>query len=441
LLLINEEVRLKLHKELSKDMRSIMHFILPKNTLVNLDFLREQYQGKKQINLSEDPSRFGRPVFFGGTDIISRRKQIQFLEKIQCVLGANLLSEERIATHEQWEANLTASRAMIAACLYITSQISRPKKNSALYCLLQQDLGITSENFLDEEDKEICFLAAKRLITSSISALDEANAHLKKAGKPPITEKEWDDFKSFLCKINVNKITANPYQNYPITSITQPLFGAAFAYAGASIGLLGGDMLSKSTKALTTKHKLTAAVGGTLLIIGSAGPAGVALFAPVFAEHLINYFCSITLAHVVGISMGLLGQGVGIGIGVPLDLAYRFLWHSCVVIGGYNSTSKPILITGTRIADGVTVIHGIVIEATEINHLPEGQTQTLEIKEGALYVNNKLLEAPKKGLTLPPEVLAELNAKLKPAIEDKGDNDFVDQSWDEETETQTVVSP
>ncbi|MDI1352308.1 MAG: type IV secretion protein Dot, partial [bacterium] len=311
-----------------------MHFILPKNTLVNLDFLREKYQNEKKINLDEPPSRIGRPIFFGGTDVVTRKKQIQFLEKIQVILRPNLFKEEEIKTAEEWEANLTASRVMIAACLYVQSKIIRSKRNSTLYRLLEDDLGITTDNFLDNEDRSICFLAAKRIIMSSLSAFEDANIALKKAKKEPFSESDWDDFKTFLIDVHISKIKDNPYLNYPVTSITQPLFGAVFAYTGASLGVLAGNSVSNSTKVLASKYQLTAYVGSTLLVFGSAGPAGVALFAPVIAERLINAFCSISMAHILGMSMGIIGQGVGIGIGIPLDLAYQLLRKTCTSLSG-----------------------------------------------------------------------------------------------------------
>ncbi len=332
------------------------------------------------------------------------------------VLRANLAKEEEITTPEQWEANLTASRVVIAACLYVQSQISSPKNNSALYRLINKDLGITDTNYLDDEDKEICFLAANRVVNSSLSAFSDANAALRKANMKPFTEQEWSDFSKFVSSVSVKKVSTNPYSNYPVTSITQPLFGAAFSYTGATIGYLGGDVISQSSKTMSTKLQITTMVGSSLLMLGTTGPMGVALFSQVIASKLVTAFFSISLAHVLGTTMGILGQGVGMGIGLPLDYAYRLIWKaSATIMNYYSSYPNTSQMTGIRIADGKSIMNGIVIEYTPSSDLKteEGQ-QTVEItEEGKLLINGKEVTIPDGGVQLPLELINELKAQLK----------------------------
>lgn len=401
---------------LPMDLRIIMPFILATDSIAKLDSLRAEYQKERKVDLSVQPSMIGMPAFFGGTNIEARSIQVTFLEKMKIILQSNLLKEEDIKTPEEWQANLTASRVMIAASLYVLSQIGSSKRNSALYRIIEDSLGITTNNAMDENDKEICYLAANRLINSSKIALDEGNSALKKAGCKPISEKEWSDFSKFLhSSCNVVK-RDNPYTNYPITSITQPLFGAAFSYTGATIGFLGGDVISHSTKAMSTRYQLTAFIGSTLIILGPAGPTGVAIFAPVIAGKLITAFCSISLAHVLGVVMGIVGQGVGLGVGLPLDLAYRLLWKACAVIGShYYKETNAAGLSGVRIADGMIVISGIVIEVTPEDKLPEGYKQHhIEIgKDNQMYIDGKQVTTPDTGVQLPPDVIEELKAQLK----------------------------
>ena len=392
-----------------------MRFILPPNVLFNLDFLRDKYQKEKDIDLSDSPSLIGMPIFLGGIDVVTRKAQIEFLEKIRAILKENIFKEEEMTTHEELQANLTSARTMLAATLYVRSQISSSKRRSVLYRLLEDDLGITATNFLDEEDEEVCILAAKRLLTSSISALDDANVALRKAGLKVLTEKEWNDFKEFVCSKSIKRVAPDLYVNYPITNVTQKLFGVAGAYTGATVGMLSGDVISHSTSALSTKAKFTALVGSTLLVFGSAGPAGVALFAPAIAESLISAFCSISLAHILGVSMGLVGQGVGIGVGIPLDLAYRLIWSSCKTLGSYAYNAKKPLLTGTRITDGMTVFNGIALEATLLDKVPAEYKQVeVDIREGQLYINDVVVTVPETGIKLPIEVIELLKAKLHP---------------------------
>ncbi|HAZ7573883.1 type IV secretion protein Dot [Legionella sp. PATHC032] len=396
-----------------------MRYILPAGALTSLNFLRQDYKTEKQVDLDQPPSLIGVPTFFGGTDVVSRDKQTKFIKKMILVLRANLAKEEEITSPEQWEANLTASRVVIAACLYIQSQISSPKSNSKLYNLINKDLGITDTNYLDDEDKEICFLAANRVINSSLSAFSDANAAIRKANVkdlPPFTEQEWSEFSKYVASVSIKKVSTNPYKDYPITSITQPMFGAAFSYTGATIGYLGGDVISQSSKAMSTKLQITTMVGSTLLMLGTTGPMGVALFSQVIASKLVTAFFSISLAHVLGTTMGILGQGVGMGIGLPLDYAYRLLWKaSATIINYYSNYPNTSQMTGIRIADGKSIINGIVIEYTPSSDLKteEGQ-QTVEItEEGKLLINGKEVTIPDGGVQLPLELINELKAQLK----------------------------
>ncbi len=397
-----------------------MRFILAPNTLINLDFLRAKYEKAKDIDLNTPPSLFGRPLFLGGTDVKSRKAQIEFLEKIRTILKPNTFKEEEITTTGELQASITASRVMLAAVLYVKHQIAEtykirnPKGKSVLFDLVEEDLGITAQNYLDEEDEEVCILAAKRITMSSISALDDANTALRKAGLKNISETEWSAFQDFLRKRTISKLSQDPYANYPITNITQKMFGAAGSYTGATIGFISGGVISNSTNALSTKTKFTALIGSTLLVFGSAGPAGVALFAPAIAERLISAFCSISLAHILGVSMGILGQGVGILVGIPLDLVYRLIWSTCATIGSYTYSSKKPLLTGIRLADGMTVFCGVPIEATPVDKLPADYKQiVVDVLDGKLYLNGKPVNVPETGVQLPEDVIKLLEAKLK----------------------------
>lgn len=392
-----------------------MRFILSPGAIANLDSLRAEYQKIRNVDLDKEPSMIGLPTLFGGTNVKVRSIQVTFLEKMQIILQANLLKEEDIKTPEQWQANLTASRLMIAACLYVQDQISRPKNDSALYKLINSSLGVKDENYLDEEDKEACYFAANRVISSSKVALEDANATLVKAGRKPFSEKEWNDFSLYLedkCQAKAD----NPYTNYPITSITQPLFGAAFSYTGVTIGFLGGDVISHSTNAMSPRSQLTALVGSTLLALGPAGPTGVALFAPVIAGKIISGYCSVSLAHVLGIAMGILGQGVGMIVGLPLDGAYQVIWRSSAAISHYYSKSNNSPERcGVRIADGMIVIYGIPIQVTPESQLPVDYKQhNIEIKsDGKVYIDGAYVEVPETGVQFSQSTINELNAKFQ----------------------------
>lgn len=392
-----------------------MRFILGSNKLFNLDALREKYQQEKKIDLNAVQSSFSMPTLFGGTNVLMRKEQIAFMEKMLNILRPNIIKEEDIKTNEELEANLTSARVVLATVLYLQSQIGYSKRRSVLYRLLEDELGITSTNYLDDEDEEMCILAAKRIITSE-SFVEHANASLRDAQAAPITEKEWMDFKNFLLSKSPLKFTIDPYVNYPITNVAQKLFGAAGAYAGATVGMLSGEMLSGSTKALSAKTQLTTLVGSTLLVFRSAGPAGVALFAPAIAIRLIGAFCSISLAHILGMSMGIVGKGVGIGVGMPLDISYKLLSATCNIVCAHAISPTKSLISGIRIYDGMAVINGIAIEPTSIDALSKGATMTVDVREGKLYIDDKLIDVPETGIKLPEATMELLKAKLSGSV-------------------------
>lgn len=382
-----------------------MRFILGPNKLFNLAALRTKYQVEKGVDLDAPQSFFGWPTALGGVNVPARKEQIGLLEKMLIILKPNIFREEDIKTNKELEANLTSARAILGTVLFIRSQIGSSKRKSVLFRLLEDELGITESNYLDEEDQEICILAAKRVITSE-SFLEQANTALRDAAVPPISEKEWSEFKEFLIANSSKRLTTDPYSHYPITNVTQKLFGTAGAYAGATVGMLSGEVISNSTTALSSKAQLTTMVGSTLLVFHSAGPAGVALFAPAIAARLISAFCSISLAHILGTSMGIIGKGVGIGVGMPLDISYKLLCATCNVVGTYVYSSAKPQISGLRIKDGMAVIGGVAIEVSTLESVSSKYKQVIvEIKDGKLYADGKLIEVPETGIQLPKETI------------------------------------
>lgn len=387
-----------------------MRYILPIDA-DKISLLRQQYQKLKNINLDDEPSWVKLPTMFGGIDVTMRKKQIIFLEKLYTVLRPNLKKLDEITTLEQLPATITAWRIYVIACLYIQSQNSSGELNT----LIEHDLGITAENFLDQEDKDNFYATAARFINAP-QALEDASKTLLQAKQRPFTELEWKDFSEYIAKFNVKKESTTTYTNYPITSITQPLFKSTFAYTGATIGLLSGDVISKSTKAMSLKYQLTAFIGGSLLLFGPAGPTSVAFIAPVVASKLITTFCSITLAHVLGVTMGIVGQGVGTIVGFPLDLACHVLWKLCTWIGNYCHTEpKQSVLTGMRLSDGATVICGVVVGLTSEEDIAKhDKKRIIELKDdGSMYVDGQPIITADKRVQLPDEVVEQLKEHLK----------------------------
>jgi hypothetical protein len=367
-----------------------MRFILTFGTLSKIDSLRAQYEAERKIDLSQPCSKFGISLFFGSINVEARHAQIKFLEKINMVLQPNLIKQEDLNTPDKWLAHLTASRVMIAACLYVQSQISRSKSKSVLYRLIDDCLGVTAENYFDDDDQKICFLAANRIINSSKMALEQVNEALMTAKMTLITEIEWYDFSLYIqdgCRV---KTIDNFYANYPVTSITKPLFGNAFLYSGATIGYLSGIVLNNSPKASYVRHHLANYIGDKLLF-DPLGPIGVALLAPTIASHLLTTYCSFALTHMTGRSMEVMGKGLGMCVGLPFDLAYQLLCKTSSVMSNWSNQSIVTDMTGLRIVDGAYVLNGLLIELTPDAPLVENTKLTLveicDDKEGYLNID------------------------------------------------------
>lgn len=367
-----------------------MHFILAPGCIDQFAKLRSDYEHERG-SLDKPQSFFGKPTSLGGINIPERRKQIIFLEQIKLLLQNYLIPDEEIKTAEQWKANLMASRIMITACLYVQSEIGRSKENSTLYTLINRYLGIDSKNFLDEKDREECIHTAFKL-SHQPKFLEEIKSMLAKKGIKEFAEDKWSKFSTFIDESNKNIDAKSQYNKYPITSLIQPVFIAAFSYVGSTVGWVAAEAISSSSMAVAPRLQLTAAVGSTLLFLGPTSITGIAFLAPTIASRLLSTFCTLGLSSASGKAMGLVGQGVGTLVALPFDLAYNLLRAIGSLMVNYATPIYELAkIDGVLIADGTLVIQGIPIEfkwmsAGEL----EAQTyiQRLEIKENYLLLLN-----------------------------------------------------
>ena len=368
-----------------------MRYILPADALSKLKTIRNDYQVAAKVDFSKTPSRFGLPLALGGTDFTNRKRQVEFLEKVIAAFETSLLEPEKITTLEQLNNAAEAYRTLVAACLYLNSQIKGSKGHSHLYKLVIKALGFNPKNFLEESDKAACFYAAKRQFIDSDRAFAKANAVLKKAGLQPFSDFEWEGFIDYLKKQTQAQAAANLY---PITSVIQPVMGHLFSYSGATAGFLLGEVMSNSTKVMSSKLQLTAMVGTGMIFIGSASSTGVAFIAPAIAAKLIDTYFKISLADIMACIMNIIGQSVGIGIGMSLDLSYRLLCCLCRIIGqSLYSIPKPPQIDGIRISDGAIICGGIVLQLVPVDNLPANyEKEGMRIDDnGVLTVGNRVV--------------------------------------------------
>lgn len=403
-----------------------MSYIFPSGALDKFDTLRTDYERKTGVNLKKKPSKVGMPTFFGGTDVLTRKAQILLIQQIKHGLQANLHEVAAIEHPKQAQANLTATRSLIAVCLYVQSQINAPQSNSSLFNLINKALGINSKNPLTAQEQELCFHAANRLFSHS-AALDEINELLRSTTKlklKAISEATWNDLRQYIGQQCTTSSTPNPYANYPVTSVTKPLFGFVFASAGAAAGVVAGDIFANSMNG----YHLTATMGGTLVVFGPAGVAGLPLFAPVIAAKFVNAFFKITLATCMGFAMGHVGKAFGIAVGVPLDLAVKGLGKAGSAAKRYvRGSKKSAPMDGLQIVDGKFMIGGITCELIKPDTITQGvETKYVIIdKEGYVIVDGQRVTDPKSGELLPPLDVRALEKELTPG-------DAVDEDSEEE---------
>jgi hypothetical protein len=385
-----------------------MPFFLPRNALFNLSTIRAEYQTKKNINIDRVPSLSIPSSLFWSVDVTNRKAQIEFLEKWLFVLKPNTFKEEDITNEEEWGAHVTASRIMVAVALCIQSQIRKVNRHSELSELINEKLGIASNNLMDKEDKEVCLFGAKRLVESK-DAFNEANAALTTAKRKPFTPREWDKFTTYLRERTNEKPAHDPYADYPITNISQKLFGEVFAFAGVTAAIITTDALRKSTNGYSNRLKLGVLVGSTLIVCTVFGPSG-AQYAPIVTDGLIAAVGYIGLSAIFSKGMRVVGQGVGFTVGYPLDLTCQLLYTTCKTVGVYCYPLEKNHITGMRIADGCPVSEGMVL--IPANKLPtEYQTVNVDIRDGQIFINGEQAPVTEAGIELSSGIIDHITKK------------------------------
>lgn len=406
-----------------------MGYVFPTDAIAKLRQLRKNYEEREGIDLEQKPGFFGWPMLLGGTDISSRSQQLLFIEKIMAVLQPNLKDDEEITSQPQYEAKYTACKMTVAACLYIQSQIyptykARSAKNSDLYWLIDEALGLQAYNRMSKEDKIECYNTATRLMKIA-GAFEEANTSLAKAGLPPLTEKEWNEFESFVNKRSQISKSDYDFENWPCTSISKPLFGYIGSTIGMTSGILTANLFNSSSHLLPTHHYAAATVGNGIILLGIGSTLGAPFIAPIIASKLLDTFLQVFLAKSLHYAMQFFGEGIGVAIGVPLDYAYHFLcqiYHSLYEYRG----EKPAGLTGLRIIDGKQMVRGLIVESKPVKEeeLTAGQ------KESAVFINKDgSFTIGKQTFNISeymPAVIGELKKKLEEGPRDSEETEAGD---------------
>ena len=101
-----------------------MRYIFPIDAIKKLGSLRKKYEKEEGVDLAVKPSAIGLPIFMGGTDVVTRNKQIKFLEKILVVLKANLQNLDAIQLSPKEQG---ARKTALVYCCLLVHQITKFK--------------------------------------------------------------------------------------------------------------------------------------------------------------------------------------------------------------------------------------------------------------------------------------------------------------------------
>lgn len=347
-----------------------MTFILNKDFISKLSTIRSDYEARSNIpplNESSQPRAIS--LFFGAKDVETRNKQIHFIEQWLSVLMKDLPSQE----NKEFDLNrcLRALQVMVGLCFYVKSQISESyvvlsPSSSVLGQLIDEAMGITRLNPIDEEVRQTCLLSTDRYLSNS-ECREKVNSVI---APESYSEIDWHLLINFV-KGQTQSMDMSFLRDYPITTYAIPLFSRPMELAGITIGFCAGQTIANTTKIIPVRDKLTAAIStGVFMFMGPGAGLGVALLAPTCASRILDTFCGISLAVVMGTAMKILGQGLGFGVGMSLDLSWKLLNKMSNVILTMQKEPQTAP-TGISLIDGSCFINGESVELVCLGQLNE----------------------------------------------------------------------
>lgn len=342
-----------------------MPFLLSDNFISQLTRLRVDYESATGVKLNKTSQPLAISCFFGAKDVESRHRQIAFIEQWFALLQKDLCEGRSHDSLERMQCHVASLRVLVVVGLYINSKIEetytlRSGASAVLEQLINKALGISSDNVMDHETKACCLLAAKRYLAKPgrLQAINEGV-------RDPITETQWREFSRFIT--SQYALLEKKYQReYPITAVTVPVCGKSLALAGYATGYVLGDMIAKTSELTPVRCAMTAIMGSCVVTIG--GPIS-AVSTMLIAGRILDIFCGISLAYVMGTSMEYVGKGVGVGVGLPLDIACKLLQTTRGLLE--QAYRGDVKLSGLSLINGHQVIKGDEISCEELMGRPE----------------------------------------------------------------------
>lgn len=346
-----------------------MYYVLPDSFLEKLYSIRKDYEKRSGLKLDGSSQPCAVSSYFGAKDNNTRSQQIKFIENWLISLAADLKPQLVFANENEIQNHIKALSILVAVCVFTISKIDssyimRKGSNSILQQLLSEALQLQKDNQLDIPTRNNCLLEARSLITPYFNA-----ASINRSLETLFSECEWQEFRKFLKTELKHDASVNPY---PITTIMMPLFATPMKLAGYSTGYVLGDMLGKSTQLLDNRYTLTATISSNLyFVMRSSFGMGALLLTPVYASKLLDAYCGVSMAWLLGTIMNIVGNGVGFGIGMTLDAGSKLLFNACSLIkNAIQSEARFPQITGFTLVDTQRIVDGIELKLIDTGSSP-----------------------------------------------------------------------
>ncbi|KTD09569.1 Dot/Icm secretion system substrate [Legionella hackeliae] len=401
-----------------------MLFVLIDNFVTKLRSIRTNYQERANVILDESKQPYAISLFFGAKDVTTRNTQIDFIEKwlmaLEKELSIDKITEEDLKNllqkngssdqmklgdeDEQGESStntqsekiieeyLTALRVLVTVCMYVKSQIdgtyiARSGQCAILEQLMNEAMGITSSNILDKETKACCLLETKCYLLGE-GNLKSVNAKLK----DKFSAKQWSDFLDFVTQ-RYDAMNDKYKTNFPVKNMMMPLMSKPLEFAGYTTGFIIGEMVGQSAKLMPAHLKLSAAIGsGLVLLMGPSAGLGISLLVPTYAGRILNTYCGVSLAWLLGTAGNITGQGLGLVTGLTIDVGWKLMYNSVMLLASlYSGRGNPEQLNGLSLKNGHRVINGVELKFVDMNTLQLPPNYKLcpvkfEVHEDALKV-------------------------------------------------------
>lgn len=345
----------------------LLTYVLPDSFLQEFPLLRKNYEAIAKVDLEKTPQPTFFSAYLGATNIEIRKTQILFLEGLYDTVKDKLRPALDFTSEAEVKNHVTALRILIAGCLFVIAQIDAtytfPRDSSSselgqlLIRLLRLDCEKSHDNPIDSETRSASLLTAQQFLTSR-----NVFERLESSIPVQMNSASWLQFNQYIKK--ECDLLTQEYSHYPCRDFMMPACSDIMKLVGYAPGYVLGDALGKSSAMISSRQALTAALSsGLVLLMGPSARLGVIVLIPTCAGKILDMFCGMSLAYVLGASMGIAGMGIGWGVGMTMDLSVQLLQKACQLISRtYYGEGRLPNVNGITLVNSNRVINGMEYE-------------------------------------------------------------------------------